>query len=501
MSARWIVLLALGLGALAACTNDPFEPESLENQPPVARISVGFADSLAPASYNEARFAWSGSDVDGLVVGFWVSITTQDQPDAPWIFTTGSDTVSTWTTREDGTVFPTLHVVALDDRGALSDTARVAYPLVNTPPVLEYAEEFEPPLTSIAAADFDFFTFDPDGDDTLLPLVEYRYDGSDPGVRFDVGDTLADPAVGWVTLDRERRGFRLRLRDIPGGDPANGDQQTVYVRVRDDAGAATVLEYSWTVPEVRGNVLLVDDDDGNTITRDDFFVDAMEAHFGDQWTRIEATSLRGEPEVIAASIAPFDALIWYVRRQGRGVNIEEIHEALETYLDSGGKLYLDFQYVGAPVTASQLNDAFRRAYLGVKANPDEGQIFAPQQVANQVGTTVEIFGNDPTLPDLSYEIASGGFFDLWSIGVDEPSAAPLYRFEDARWSARCLPPCEPVVASRRPASGVAQVVTVAAQLELTSDPELAVQAIRSLWEDQLDLVSLTGPVGRGGSIR
>lgn len=505
MSRRLLVLAGL-LAVFAACTNEPFDPDSLENMPPVARISVDHGDSLAATSYNEARFAWSGSDQDGFVVGFWVSIETNDDEfAAPWIYTTDDDTVATWTTREDGTIVPVLSVVAVDDRGALSDTARVAFPLVNSPPVLEYGEDFEPPAASLGAADFDLFTFDVDGDDTLEDFVEYRYAGSDPDVVFAADDSTADPALGWVKADRPRRGFRLRLRSIPPGDPDDGDRQTVYMRVRDVAGAATVLEHTWVVPPIRGSVLVVDDDSRDTLSRDAFFEAAVQAHFGDQWTRVAAAGLAGDPEVVQASLEAFDTILWYVQRQGKGANIEAVHEALETFLTSDrdpdtagvqpGKLYLDFQYVGAPSGTSQLNDAFRTGFLKVQANPFEGQITSPEFVQGEIGPELDILSGDAAVGDLIYTgNGEATYFDLWPIGVPA-DAATLYRFESARWSARCRTGCEPPVASRFPAAGEANVVCVSFQLELTDDLAVAQQTLRSIWSDVLGIEALTIPGG------
>ena len=62
-----IVLLSI-LALAFACTNDPFDPDQLVNTRPVARIFVA-SDSLNSTSYNNARFHWSGTDVDGFVDG------------------------------------------------------------------------------------------------------------------------------------------------------------------------------------------------------------------------------------------------------------------------------------------------------------------------------------------------------------------------------------------------------------------------------------------------
>ena len=505
---RWSLIAVAVLAAFAGCTNDPFDPESLGNKPPVARISVDHVETIAPTSYTDARFAWSGSDADGFVVGFWVAISIDDT-DPDWLFTTDNDTTATYQTRADGSVVPTLHVVAVDDRGAPSDTARVQFPLVNSPPVVEYQEEFVPPTQSFRAIDLDFFTFDIDGDETLLDHVHYRYEGSDPDLFFDADDSLADPTEGWVRAPRPRRGFRLRLRDVPPGEPALGDEQTVYMRVADDAGAATVFTHTWRVPPVRGSVLLVDDDDSVSDSRDAFFGDAARAHFGDAFNTIEATNLRGEPEVFQATFEPFETIIWYVKRQGSRVNLENSREALTTFLSSdrdpdtpgvqAGQLYLDYQYVGTPAQSGGLNDLFREQYLHVLANPLEGSIVGPPSVIGETGPELDILAQVPGLPDLVYTgTGSVTYFDVWPIGPAS-DAQPLYRFESARWnSRRCRTGCEPVVASRWPATGDARVVVMSPQIELANDLGNAQEALRLMWSGQMGLEPVDGARPMGG---
>ncbi len=75
------LLLLLVVAALltVSCTNDPFDPESVPNQPPVMRFfasPVVVDDVLNPTSYYQRTFHWSGSDADGEVEEYYVSIRT-----------------------------------------------------------------------------------------------------------------------------------------------------------------------------------------------------------------------------------------------------------------------------------------------------------------------------------------------------------------------------------------------------------------------------------------
>ena len=88
---RTIIAMPVAIAMLATvlswsgCTNDPFDPESVPNSPPVARIFITTApgNDLNPTSYYERTFHWSGSDPDGSVVAYlWrfngVEVSTSD---------------------------------------------------------------------------------------------------------------------------------------------------------------------------------------------------------------------------------------------------------------------------------------------------------------------------------------------------------------------------------------------------------------------------------------
>ncbi len=125
---------------LAGCTaNEPFDPNSLENQPPVARLFVEGSqegEDLNPTSYFQRTFNWSGTDRDGWVEEFYVSIRTDGDNPAPWDTTTATDTTMTFITDENGEAEATFLLACRDNRGAYSDTISQFVPLKNFPPVV-----------------------------------------------------------------------------------------------------------------------------------------------------------------------------------------------------------------------------------------------------------------------------------------------------------------------------------------------------------------------------
>lgn len=516
----WPLLVLSGVvGAglvLSSCdmpfsTNEDFDPSSLPNQRPTARVSVSVADSaLAPTSYNQATFYWSGTDPDGFVVGFHVAIDLSDGAEPTWVFTTRDESTATYTTDANGEASPLLRVVAEDDKGALSDTVSVEFPLVNFPPEIEFIRDFVPLEQSFGAASFEFLGFDLDGDETLEPFVDYRFAGSDSSVVFDEDAPEADPAAGWVRLDRNPKRFSLLLRDIPEGDPGADFEQTLYVRIVDEAGAAAVFPYVWQNFEARGEVMLVDDNSNpSQVTRDTFYDDALRAHLGDEFSTWDvASGLPERDEDLWLTLSQFSTIVWYTST-GNSSNLQRAQDTLrrftttdlddETPGDQFGKLLLEYQSaVGA---SSNLSSTFRAQVLGVENNPDPRNTLATYStlVVRDIGP-LDILAQDPSLPDLvsvgeNYEGGPGVYFGLVGL-VPRLGATALWRFEEYTWGGpsdpTCRLGCQPVVAVRKPEVGPARTILLGFQIGYANELGNAVEAVGILLEDHLGIPSLTG---------
>jgi len=510
-SRRFHLLLSLALAlAAASCANEPFDPESWQNVPPTASIWVLPAqpDTLKPTTYNQASFHWAGTDVDGFVVGYHVSIAPVGEPPVDWIFTTSEETTATYRTDANGRAFPTLYVVAQDDRGALSDTVSVTFPLVNFPPVLEFGDGFVPARQTFSAASFDFFGFDLDGDETLLPWVEYRFAGSDPDSVFDLGDSLADPSVGWVRVAKNPTHFSMVLRNIPPGDPASDHLQTLYVRILDEAGGVSTLQHSWQVFPVVGDVLLVDDapTTASLASRDSFYRDALEillpgAH--SVWDISDGMPDRESD--IRLTLEPFRVLIWYTG-SAESANLLRAQSILTDFITGdldpttpgtqSGRLILETSNaVGA---ASNLGSGFRSNILGLEKNSDPRSSFRiTSNDLRALGDTLDVEPQLPGLPVLgsagqNYLGGAGFFFSLYGF-ILRPQAAELYRFESYDYL-HDRRPTTPILASRRPDTGLAEVIVLGFPLEFANARGDAVQALGILLRDHLGH-SVTLPVG------
>ncbi len=481
-----------------SCTNDAFDPETLPNQPPVARVWVSGPD-IQPTSYNDATFYWSGTDIDGTVEGFHVSIADRGMDPSTWTYTDKDESTATYSTDDSGQAFAVLYVVAQDDRGALSDTVSVDIPLINSPPVLEFRADFEPLLESFGAASFDFFGFDLDGNETLLPWVEYRFEGSDPDLVFELDDPLAHPTLGWVREDRPPTRFSLQLREIPPGDPGAAFAQTIYVRIGDVAGSFNVLEHTWTVFEAIGKVLLVDDS-LTAVTRDAFYRDALDAALPGAHSRWDiANGLPPRDDDLRLTLEQFELLVWYTGNS-ESQNLLRAQAVLTQYLtdrdpgtegDQPGRLLLETPVILG--NGSSLSPAFR-ARFGIANEPLPRNPLATYTGAVEAALgDIDIASEVPELPPLvsdgtNYEGGPGRYFGLSGLDVAADAAA-LWTFEPYAWGGdrdfSCRPDCMPVVGVRRPATGQANTVLLSFQLEFANALGNAPQAVGAIITDIL----------------
>ncbi len=494
--------LLLLIAALAACSaNEPFDPASWTNTPPVASVWVLRADpdSLAPTTYNHATFHWSAVDIDGFVAGFHVSITEDGGDPLDWIFTTQEETTATYVTDENGRAAPTLYVVAEDQAGALSDTVSVTFPLFNFPPFVDFNDDFQPAKESIGSASFEYFGFDIDGDDTLLPFIDYRFEGSDPDLVFEIDDPLADPSLGWVRLDKNPSRFSLLLRDVPAGDPTKDYEQTIYVRILDEAGGVGEHSHSWKVIEALGDVLLIDDalNTAALASRDSFYRNSLDVLMPQAHTVWDISDgLPARDSDVWLTISQFRLLIWYtgsaesnnlLRMQGMLTDFITQDLDPDTPGVQSGQLLLETQFIASP---ARLGPTFVGEVIGVEKTPDPRSSFrvTPQTLAALQGK-VDLEPQAVGLPLISsagqnYLGGAGFFFNLLGL-VTKPGTGELYRFEPYTYTIGARIDEIPLVAVRRPDTGVATTVTLGFQLEYCNALGNATEVLGIILRDHL----------------
>jgi hypothetical protein len=477
--------MALASVYFVGCTNDPFDPESVVNKPPVARIFVSSeqGEELNPTSYNKRTFHWSGSDEDGFVVEFYVTIEVHQGVPAPWDTTTATDTTMTFVTDDEGNAEATIRVACRDDRGALSDTVSQYIPLRNFPPFINFQADYDTMEWSFGAANFRYFALDLDGNETMADSFRFKLDTADTNIVRIYGQPDADPAVGWVRkafTDLETRTFTVDLHAIP---PA--EERTLTVSVTDEARADSRFDYTWEVREPKGPILLVSD---ASPFIDEFYFGFMDATFGvGQWTQYEILTA-GFPDrnwVLTETFRQFEAVLWYVGG-GASQNLKEATEAITEYVipTDGISEIGRFLLVSQRVTGANVNlpFAFIQEVLGILPTAAPANYFTVPE-GNQA------LGQQAYLPALTAANAFGG-----AAGLNLRSGTEaLYVLESCQDcycdnpipNLGCRPPWDPIVAVRRPARNVdplASVVTLSIQLERfqTAEARAALLSLFSL---------------------
>ncbi len=166
--------------ALAACRKG--NPN--ENQPPETQIALQEINLTGDDRLNsEVRLNWFGTDVDGYVTGYEISLDNQN-----WNFTDSEDSTFVFPlpAGQDTTDID-FYVRAIDNDDNTDPTpAYLKVPLKNTPPSASFNDERGPQDTAFIAATFFWSAADPDGAETIQQIL----------VRFNNG--------AWTEIDRNQ---------------------------------------------------------------------------------------------------------------------------------------------------------------------------------------------------------------------------------------------------------------------------------------------------------
>lgn len=492
--------LALAGGAaaiIAGCAaNEPFDPLSVPNEPPTVRLFVAPVDpdaELNPTSYYQRIFRWSGTDVDGWVREFHVSVRTQANVPAAWDTTTRTDTTMTFTPDAEGLAEATFLLVCRDDRGALSDTVVQYVPLRNFPPAVNFQSDFDPlrnlqrefrdaagrvTTDSAAAVDtvyfnwgpmnFRLFALDLDGAATMDDFYRYTLADGDPELTLDVDDPAADPNVCWVRVpfnsSADIKQFSIFVKDVPAGEA-----RTLRVSVRDEANSDAGFSYTWEVREPAGPVLFIGD--GLSPVSRTYFETALNSIYGaGGWDTYSFWF--GSPDVttvLLETFRKFEAVFWTDGGSG-SANIRtasEVPGVLQQYLQPndgsavGRVLFVSKGLVGQ---TNGLSNPFLQTVVGLSPT-------ASPAISLNIPLGKVALHQSGALPDMAaWRVASNAGVGLARLSSANNEA--LYRME----SCQCygvpprppLPPYDPIIGVRMPkrtTSALARFVGLSVQLD------------------------------------
>jgi hypothetical protein len=496
-----LLLVALAACLLAAaCTNDPFDPASVPNSPPSIRFFADPLDpdeELNPTSYYERTFHWSGSDRDGTVEEYHVSVRLDPAVPAPWDTTSRTDTTMTFVTDDEGNAEATFYLACRDDRGALSDTLVRRVPLRNFPPVISFQHDFEP-LRNLqrefvyegeavvdtiywnwGVMNLRLFAFDLDGRAAMDTFYRYTFAEEEPDEVRAWDDPLADPLRHWIAVPfagtDEVVPFELEFHDLPAGE------RQLTVAVSDEAGTEARLSFDWVVRRPSSGVLLVPDNSSTTVRA--FYREFAAEYLGPaNWD--EYSFWFGFPDrmdLFLETLRLFDLVFWF----DGGSTSQSFQEAVETlrqYLEpqdgaEPGRLLLISQNLTG--SDSDIPIPFRQEVLGVRRESDPPSTLEPTSSA--VGA--RLLGAQPWLPALTFaNLGSRG------VGLDPlPGTEELYRFEECVGCFGPRPPYDPLIGVRRPdrdTSELARVVGFSYHLS-DFDPVEARAALAAVFAHEL----------------
>ncbi|MCT4624433.1 MAG: hypothetical protein N4A46_12490 [Schleiferiaceae bacterium] len=224
----------------AACDKGQLKP----NLAPDTHIALESINLQGQFRLNSVvRLTWYGTDSDGYVPGFELSIDGVN-----WVYTTTQDSTFKFELPPgEDTVDVDFYVRSIDDKNATDPTpAHLVIPLKNTPPEVDIDVTSEPNDTVLGVATWRWFARDNDGDQTIVSAEIKFNNGSwyaiDPQqnlLSFEI-----DPnAVGTATAKVYYGNTLFAQPNTIDGLVPEGDNE-MYIRVSDIAGAFSEVDTS-----------------------------------------------------------------------------------------------------------------------------------------------------------------------------------------------------------------------------------------------------------------
>ncbi|NVK27649.1 MAG: hypothetical protein HWE14_06375 [Flavobacteriia bacterium] len=233
------LLLLSSLAFLFGCD----EGEPVANTPPQTKISVEEINLVGENRLNSVvRLSWYGTDKDGYVVGYEVSLDNQT-----WGFTTLQDSTFQFDIPAgQDSVDINLYVRAIDNDSLRDPSpAELRIPLKNTPPVSEIDTDVQTKGTSIGVATYRWNATDQDGNETIIE-AEVKFNN---GAWYPIPpnqklltfvldpNTPSGPTTAEVFFANENTPQSLSIDGLEAGGT-----NTMYLRTKDIANSYSEVD-------------------------------------------------------------------------------------------------------------------------------------------------------------------------------------------------------------------------------------------------------------------
>lgn len=223
--------------------------DRLPNKLPETKIAFEEIDLSGDARLTSSvRLSWFGTDGDGYIQGFEISIDNGE-----WIYTDKQDSTFRFNIAAGSDSADILFQVrAIDDADNIDPTpAQLNVPIKNSTPIAEIDNSTIKADSTLVVLSFEWSVNDPDGFETLEEALIKVNDGSWNTISFSEGTNLisvvpSDPdMVGVQNAEiyfNQENNAALQLDGF-----INGDSNTFYIKAADIAGKESEPDTSTTV--------------------------------------------------------------------------------------------------------------------------------------------------------------------------------------------------------------------------------------------------------------
>ena len=256
-SSFYLALLGLGLLAVASPSCD--RGEAIDNRAPETHLAVKSIERSGPDRLNsKVNMSWYGTDIDGYVTGYELSLDGQNwkysqSQDSTFLFAipAGSDTADI-----------TLYVRAIDNLGAKDESpASLVFPLKNAPPIAEIEHSSQSLGNALGVLTYRWSASDPDGNETIAG-AEIRFNNGtwypiDPKQSMLTFVLEPDQGGGMGTTASLFYGNALQATQIGLDGLVENAANILQVRIQDIAGAQSAVDSALSVQVSRPSSDLV----------------------------------------------------------------------------------------------------------------------------------------------------------------------------------------------------------------------------------------------------
>lgn len=220
----------------------------LANQAPDTKISIDSINLTGAERLNSnISLSWYGSDADGYVVGYEISLNNTD-----WTYTTAQDSTFIFEIPAGSdTADIDFYVRSVDNDGNKDQTpAYLKVPVKNTPPVANFEEESQPWDTALCVATFLWEASDNDGNETV-EKIEMRFNDGD-WYEIPVGQKLVSfmldttASSGMSSEASVFYGTTMTARSLKINGVIPDHNNTLYLRAFDISGSQSQVDTSVT---------------------------------------------------------------------------------------------------------------------------------------------------------------------------------------------------------------------------------------------------------------